>query len=298
MIGLALPFGTISIIDLLNDKIQRQKDITDNTEATILGEISHVEHDEPLVVSKLGRSVFAEQIRTLRTNLAYLAPGKKLQSILFTSSLSGEGKSFVSLNMGASLAMMDKKTVILEFDLRKPMLKTKLQIKNTKGISNYLIGQAELDEIVFPVDEQPNLSIVTSGPIPPNPVELMVNGRLRELFAGLREKFDYIIVDAPPIGIVTDAQVLEEFADATLYVVRQNYTPKSYLKFIDTLYTKKKLKHMNLIFNGIKAGGRYGYGYAGGYGHSNGNGYGYTDTMEKRRKGVFKYFRKKKTQVV
>lgn len=290
MIGLALPFGTISIIDLLNDKIISRKDITDNTEAPIFGEVSYTNHDEPLVVTNLGRTIFAEQIRGLRTNLAYLTSGKKLQSILFTSSISGEGKSFISLNLGASLAMMDKKTVILEFDLRKPRLKTALNINNTHGISNYLIGQAELDDIICPVEQQPNLSIITSGPIPPNPVELMVNGRLKELFAALKEKFDYIIIDAPPVGIVTDAQVLEEHADATLYVVRHDYTPKNYLKFIDDLYKGKKLKHMNLIFNGIKVGGRYGYGYGNGYGY--GYGYGYHD--DEPKKGMLGFNRRKK----
>ena len=285
LIGLALPFSAIIIIDLLNDKIIRHKDITDQTDATILGEVSFTNHDEPLVVTTMGRSLFAEQVRALRTNLAYLSPGKKLQSILFTSSFSGEGKSFISLNLGASLAMMEKKVVILEFDLRKPKLKTALHIENTTGLSNYLIGQANLDEIIFAVEEQPNLSIITSGAIPPNPVELMVNGRLTALFTELRERFDYIIIDAPPIGIVTDAQVLEEHADATLYVLRHDYTPKSYLKFIDALYKGKKLKNMNLIFNGIKQGGRYGYGY--------GYGYGYTDDHKEVKKGLFNFKKKK-----
>ena len=261
LVGLALPFSTISIIDLFNDKINHHKDITDVTSTTILGETSHVNNAEPLVVTKLGRSIFAEQIRILRTNLAYVTPGSKLQSILFTSSISGEGKSFLSLNLGASLAMMDKKTVILEFDLRKPKLNLALNIPNTSGISNYLIGQVDLESIIIPVKEQPNLSIITSGSIPPNPVELMVNGRLKEMFAALKEKFDYIIIDAPPIGIVTDAQILEEYADATLYVLRCNYTPKSYLKFIDSLHKDKKIKHLNLILNEVSEGGRYGYGY-------------------------------------
>jgi capsular exopolysaccharide synthesis family protein len=261
LVGLVLPFSIISIIDLFNDKIKHHKDITDVTSTTILGETSHVNSAEPLVVTKMGRSIFAEQIRILRTNLAYVAPGTNLQSILLTSSIGGEGKSFLSLNIGASLAMMDKKTVILEFDLRKPKLKTALNISNTTGISDYLIGQVELDKIIIPIADQPNLSIITSGAIPPNPVELMVNGRLKDLFTALKEKFDYIIIDAPPIGIVTDAQILEEYSDATLYVVRRNFTPKSYLKFIDSLYMGKKLKHMNLIFNDVSDEGRYGYGY-------------------------------------
>ena len=261
LLGIAIPFTIITVIDMLNDKIKRYKDITDVVGAIVLGETSHVNHDDPLVVSKKGRSIFAEQIRILRTNLAYLTPGKKLQTILFTSSISGEGKSFLSSNLGASLAMMEKKTVILEFDLRKPKLKTLLKIESNNGISNYLVGQAELSDILIPLTDQPNLSIITSGSIPPNPVELMVNGRLAELFAELKAKFDYIIIDAPPIGVVTDAQILAEHADATLYVMRYNYTPKSFLKDINILRKEKRLKNLNIIFNGIKEIGRYGYGY-------------------------------------
>jgi len=285
IIGLAIPFSTIKIIDLFNDKILRRKDIIDATGATILGEISYTDHDEPLVVNNTG-SVFAEQIRSLRTNLPYITSGKTPQSILFTSSISGEGKSFIAINLGASLAMMNKKTVILDFDLRKPMLNTLLNIDNKKGISNYLMGQVKLDEIIFPVAKQPNLSIISSGPVQNSPVELMVNGRLDDLMIALREKFDFIIVDAPPIGIVTDAQVLVEHADATLYVLRHDYTPKSYLKFFDGLYKSKKFKHMNLIFNGVKEGGRYGYEYGAGYG----NGYGYTN--KKVKKGLFGFLKK------
>lgn len=285
IIGLAVPFSTIKINDLFNDKIMRRKDIIDATGATILGEISFTDHDEPLAVNNTG-SVFAEQIRSLRTNLPYITSGKIPQSILFTSSISGEGKSFIALNLGASLAMMNKKTVILDFDLRKPMLNTLLKIENKKGISNYLMGQVKLDEIILPVAEQPNLSVISSGPIQQRPVELMVNGRLKDLFVALREKFDYIIVDAPPISIVTDAQILEEHADATLYVLRHEFTPKSYLKFFDGLYKSKKFKHMNLIFNGVKEGGRYGYEYGAGYG----NGYGYTN--KKVKKGLFGFLKK------
>jgi len=285
IIGLAVPFSTIKISDLFNDKIMRRKDIIDATGATILGEISFTDHDEPLAVNNTG-SVFAEQIRSLRTNLPYITSGKIPQSILFTSSISGEGKSFIALNLGASLAMMNKKTVILDFDLRKPMLNTLLKIENKKGISNYLMGQVKLDEIILPVAEQPNLSVISSGPIQQRPVELMVNGRLKDLFVTLREKFDYIIVDAPPISIVTDAQILEEHADATLYVLRHEFTPKSYLKFFDGLYKSKKFKHMNLIFNGVKEGGRYGYEYGAGYG----NGYGYTN--KKIKKGLFGFLKK------
>ncbi|WP_026897759.1 GumC family protein [Daejeonella oryzae] len=267
LIGLAIPFAIIYLIDLLNDKIKNRKEIEKATNAPILADISYADHEEALVVSKLGRTVMAEQIRALRTNISFLNPGKGVQSILFTSSMSGEGKSFISLNLGASLAMTDKKTVILELDMRKPKLHSSLGMSNPAGLSNYLVGSSELKDIIRPVPGQENYFIITCGPIPPNPAELLLNGRLQELFSELRAAFDYIIIDAPPVGIVTDAQILEQQADATLFVLRHDYTPKERLKMVDNLYRENKFKNLSLVFNAVKEGGKYGYGYGYGYGY-------------------------------
>ncbi|NEU10259.1 polysaccharide biosynthesis tyrosine autokinase [Flavihumibacter sp. R14] len=263
--GLAIPLGIIFIIDLLNDKITSRKDIEKATETPILADVSYTEHYEALVIGTNNRNIIGEQIRSLRTNLSFLNPGKGVQSILFTSSMSGEGKSFISLNLGASLAMTDKKTIILELDLRKPRLHAALKMPNKLGLSNYLIGKASLDEIIFPVAGQDNYYIITCGDIPPNPSELLLNGRLAELYTELRETFDYIITDAPPVGIVTDAQILEREADATLFVLRNEYTPKERLRLLDNLYRREKFKNLNLVFNAVKAGGKYGYGSGYGY---------------------------------
>lgn len=267
VIGIALPVGVIYILDILNNKINNRKDIEQHTSIPILGEISYSDYNELLVISKKGRSYFAEQIRALRTNLSFLLPGKGIQCLLFTSGLSGEGKSFISLNLGASFAMVGKKTVILEMDLRKPKLHSSLNILNKKGISNYLIGNAELQEILQPVPGQDGYYIITCGPIPPNPAELFINGRTQQLFEELRNRFDLIIVDAPPVGVVTDAQLLEQFTDATLYIVRHDFTPKHTLKMMDSLSREKKFKNLNLVFNAIKEGGKFGYGYGYGYGY-------------------------------
>lgn len=271
LLGIGLPIGVISIKDLLNDKIKSRKDIEKATKMPILAEISQTKESTELTLNPQGRTAVAEQIRALRTNLSFLSPGKKLQTIMFTSSLSGEGKSFISLNLGGSLAMMGKKTLILELDLRKPKLHTALNIDNSNGLSNYLIGQADLEKIVRPIPGQENYYIISSGPIPPNPVELIISSRMEELFTALKAEFDYIIIDAPPVGIVTDAQVLEQYADATIYVFRHDYTPKERLKYVDTLYREKKFKSMNAVFNGIKEGSRYGYS----------NGYGYYEEHKK-----------------
>ena len=155
----------------------------------------------------------AEQVRALRTNLQFIIPDEKQKVLLFTSGISGEGKSFVSLNLGASLAMSGKKVIILELDLRKPKLHVGLGIESKSGLSNYLIGKASLNEIVIQIPAQNNYSIITSGPIPPNPAELLVNGKILQLIEQLKPDFDYIIMDAPPVGLVTDAQILGQYAD-------------------------------------------------------------------------------------
>ena len=260
VIGLSIPFVIIVATDLFNDKIKSRKDIEKNTKTPILGEISWTEHEKAFVRDN-NRSVFAEQIRALRTNLSFLSSDKVVQSILFTSTKSEEGKTFISMNLGASLAMAGKKTLFLEFDMRKPKLTLGLNLEETKGLSSYLIGHSELNDIIRPVPGQDNLFIISCGAKPPNPVELLLNGRIDGLFEELRKRFDNIIIDAPPIGIVTDAQILEKQADATLFVLRQNFTPKENIELVDSLYKNAKFKKLNIVFNGIKKGGSYGYTY-------------------------------------
>ena len=258
--GLFIPFMIILMMDLFNDKIKSRKEIEKYTKVPILGEISWTEHDKPFVKDN-NRSVFAEQIRSMRTNLSFLSIDKPVQTILFTSSMSEEGKTFISINLGASLAMAGKKALFLEFDMRKPKLILGLNLEETNGLSSYLVACADLNEIIRQVPGQENLFVVGCGSKPPNPVELLLNGRIDNLFAELRSRFDYIIIDAPPIGVVTDAQILEKHADITLFVVRQNFTPRENLELVDNLYRNAKFKKLNIVFNGIKKGGSYGYSY-------------------------------------
>lgn len=260
LMGIVIPLLIIFTIDLLNDKIRSRKDIEKYTKTPVLGEVSWTDHEKPFVKDN-NRSVFAEQIRAIRTNLSFLSPDKPVQSILFTSSMSEEGKTFISINLGASLAMTGKKTLFLEFDMRKPKLVMGLNLEETKGLSSYLIGHSEINEIIRPVPGQENLFVIGCGANPPNPVELLLNGRIDVLFAELRKRFDYIIIDAPPIGVVTDAQILEQHADATLFIIRQNFTPKDKMELVNDLYRNIKFKKLHIIFNGIKKGGGYGYGY-------------------------------------
>ncbi|MBO9636408.1 MAG: polysaccharide biosynthesis tyrosine autokinase, partial [Chitinophagaceae bacterium] len=280
--GLLIPIVIIYIIDLFNDKVTTRSDIEKATNAPILGEIGHNENQQTLVFSQLSsRSVVAEQLRILRSNLSFLI-GEQFNkpTILVTSSFGGEGKSFVSTNIGAAMALSGKKTVILEFDLRKPKIVAGLGLQKGQGLTNYLIGAARMDELPQKVPGVEDLYVVPCGPVPPNPSEILLAPKIAELFRWLREEYDVIIIDTAPVGLVSDALTLSQYADATLYVVRQRYTYKKQLLFINELYTQGKFLKMGLLVNDVISkgtrgyygygGGRYGYGYGYGYGVQSG----------------------------
>ena len=276
LIGLALPALIIFIAEILNDKVTTRFDIEKITAVPILGEVGHSHSDKALVVNKISRSMVAEQFRIIRSNLQYVLNKTERPVILVTSSFSGEGKSFISINMGAVMALTGKKTVILEFDIRKPKVLAGLNMGKYPGITNYLVGKAELKNLIIPVPDQENLFVLPCGPIPPNPAELLLDSKVEEMFGWLRLHFDVIIIDTAPIGMVSDAMTLGKFADCTLYLVRQGYTFKKQVGLIDDLYQEGKLPSVSIVINDVKlkAGyGYYGYGrYGYGYGYGN-NGY-------------------------
>ncbi|GAA4400290.1 tyrosine-protein kinase [Nibrella viscosa] len=259
--GLILPIVGITLRDLLNKRVAERTDIDDATNAPVIGEIANVRHKNPIVVAGNDRTAVSEQIRALRTNLQFLRSGSNNMVLLITSSISGEGKSFVAVNLGASLALIKRPTVILEMDLRRPTLHTKLGLPVQTGLSNYLVGQAELDDILVPIPGYNNYWLIPCGPIPPNPTELLTSPRLEELFLKLRELFDFVLVDAPPVGLVTDAQIIGEHTDATLYMIRYNVTPKQALRNIETLYREQRLRKLSLVLNSVEQESMYGYGY-------------------------------------
>jgi capsular exopolysaccharide synthesis family protein len=281
--GLALVAGFISIKDMFNREVMFRADIEKATAAPILGEIMQDEKAHPIAITDGRRTAVAEQFRALRTGLNYIGINGGNKTIMITSSISGEGKSFIAINLAISLSLTKKKVVLLEFDLRKPKVSKMLDVPHTPGISNYLIGQAVVGEIIKkPVEGNEYFHLLSAGAIPPNPSELILNGRLEQLLASLRATFDYIIIDTAPVGPVTDARLLAPFTDATLYVIRHQRTPKFHLRMVDELYQTQELGKLSIIFNGIKMRGipGYGNGYANGYGYGNGNGYGYGYTDE------------------
>jgi capsular exopolysaccharide synthesis family protein len=216
----------------------------------------------------------AEQFRIIRSNLQYVLNKKEKSTILVTSSFSGEGKSYISTNMGAVMALAGKKTVILEFDIRKPKILSGLGIAKGPGITNYLIGKAELKDLIKPLPDHENLFVLGCGPIPPNPSELLLEQRVDDMFTWLKENFDVVLIDTAPVGMVSDAMTLGKFADSTLYLVRQGHTFKKQVAMIDEFYKDQKLPKVSIIINDVKLKPGYGYYGYGRYGYGYGYGYG------------------------
>lgn len=275
VVGLAIPAGIIFLREYLNDKVKSKTEIEQATNTPILGEIGHAEEKSALVVARNSRKFLAEQFRILRSNLQYILPKAERPVILVTSSFSGEGKSFVSTNLAAVLALSGKRTLIMEFDIRKPKIMQGLGLHEKKGITNYIVSNISLQELITPVPEVDNLYVMACGPVPPNPSEMLLNEKVEMMFAELKKNFDTIIIDSAPVGLVSDAITLGKYADATVYIVRHNYTLKKQLQLIDELYEHKKLPHLSIIINDINARAGYGsyYGY-GGYGYGYGYGFG------------------------
>ncbi|MFN3794250.1 MAG: polysaccharide biosynthesis tyrosine autokinase [Chitinophagaceae bacterium] len=281
LIGLIIPILLIYLIDIFNDKVTLRDQIVKKVNMPIAGEVTHVADPSKFVFNQ-SRSLVSEQFRILRTNLTFLFKGAaQSKVILITSTISGEGKSFVSSNLAAALSLTEKKVALLLFDLRK--LNTSAAIdkilgnQKNKGITNYLIGQADDFYSLKVLDmEYENLHIYPAGPIPPNPAELLLSSNMKGLFDKLRNEYDYIVVDSAPVGLVSDAFILQEYADITLYIVRQQYTLLKQLDFISEINETQKLRSLSIVVNDVKMAGRYGYyGYNYSYGYSYAYKYGY-----------------------
>lgn len=290
IIALIVVIVFIYLKEFTSTRLRFRSQIESRTNVPILAEIAFQPNKTnfPVVVEEGKRTLIAEEFRELRTNLSYVTFNSKENSkvILITSSIPNEGKSFVAINTSISLSLTGSNVVLLEFDLRKPKISKELGINRNPGLSTFFVGKSKPEEIVLPHPNIPKFSIIPSGPIPPNPSELISSPRLQELFDYLKQHFDYIIIDSPPVGSVTDAKILAEVADATLYIIRQNYTHSSFLELINDIQKKKTLPNLNIVFNGIKVktipGYRYGQSYNYGFGYGYGYGYGYTENEKKQ----------------
>ena len=259
--GLIFPTGLLFARDAIKNRVLSKGEVIYTTGLPVLSEIDYQENDDQ-VVAPAQNTYIGEQFRDLRTKLNYLhGRGEKGRVTLVTSSIGGEGKSFTLSNLGMVLGVSGKKTILLELDLRKPTFSALFKLDKTKlGLSDFLFGDATKAQIIQPLAVSDNLFVIDCGTLPPNPSELLESEELASLVKELRLEYDHILIDSPPMHLLTDAMIIAPLCDVTLYLVRQDYTPKQELEYISDVYTEKKLPRMNLVLNGIKSD-KYGYGY-------------------------------------
>ncbi|OXA81420.1 protein involved in gliding motility EpsB [Flavobacterium aquidurense] len=272
-LGLLIPLLFVLGIFFINNSIQNADDISKLTQIPLIGVIGVTKDNLSLAVFDKPKSALSEAFRTIRSSLQFLYKKQQVsgsKTLMITSSISGEGKTFCSINIATVFALSEKKTVIIGLDLRKPRLADEFNLNSQLGVVNYLIKHNSLVEITNST-QIPNLDVILSGPIPPNPSELILSDAMKELIDELKQKYDYIILDTPPVGLVSDALELAQYADVTLYIVRQNYTKKDMITLLNTRIKRGELNNASIVLNGYENKAKYGSGYGYGYGsYSNG----------------------------
>jgi capsular exopolysaccharide synthesis family protein len=272
LIGLALPFIVMLAYDFFNDKLVDLKEISRRTKVPVIGTLGHNRYETEMPTIDKPKSTLTESFRGLRINLQYLLrePDKKV--IAISSTVVGEGKTFTAANLAAIIAVTGKKVLLLGLDLRKPRVHRLFSYTGAIGVSTYLIGRSNIEDIVFP-SEVENLYFMPSGPIPPNPAELLGSSKMDELITWARQNYDYVIIDSPPVAIVSDAFLIARFTDANLFVVRYGYSSREVLNLINDIYKHQEIRNLALVINDFSP--RRGYGYSYSYAYSLGYSYGY-----------------------
>ena len=279
VLGLAIPAGILFLIEFFRYKIEGHEDVAALTKLPIIGDVAiasdHAKTKADIVVHANQNNLMEEVFRSIRANIQFMLKGDE-HTIMFTSTTSGEGKTFTAANLAVSFALLDKKVVIVGLDIRKPRLAELFEIPNHhQGITNLLVKEnptmEDIKKQILPSGVNDNLDVLMAGPIPPNPSELVSRQSLDIIIGQLKEHYDYVIIDTAPIGLVTDTQQIARIADLTVYMCRAAYTPKSSFAFINSLNAENKLPNMTIVINGIdmakkKYGYYYGYGKYGKYG--------------------------------
>jgi tyrosine-protein kinase Etk/Wzc len=263
LIGIWLPFLIALITEFLNNKIVSKSQLEQMLSAPVLAELDLVSNSQSLMhIKRRDRGIFGEQIRSLRTALRYYAKEGEPFYVLFTSSMSGEGKTFLSANLAASFALQGKRVALLEFDLRRPKLSKRFAYNEKTGISTFLIGKNEAADIALRVSEEGHLDLYPAGPVPPNPSELLSSERMKDFKAYLDANYDVIVMDTPPNGIVSDAQLLQGWSHINLIVTRFRQTLRDQVKDIEDWHNAGQFKPMGILLNGVSVKGYYGYKYS------------------------------------
>ncbi len=282
-LGLGFPIGFIFLFDLINPKIVSKEDLKKHTDIPIIGTVGHYVGKTNLVVNDHPKSQISESFRVIRANLEYMNPDNEdAKVILLTSSISGEGKTFCSINVAYTYANMGKKTVLVGADMRRPALSKNFGMERSHGLSNYLSGQDELKDVIY-ASKKEGLDIIPGGHVPPNPAELLTSSRMSEMVTFIKKHYEIIIFDTPPIGLVSDTVELVKHSSIPLIVVRQNVTYKKSLDAITEMYHSGKFKQLGIIMNDVNYT-KFDYGayYGNSYGYGSAYGYGYYDDEPKK----------------
>lgn len=284
LLGLAIPFGVVYLMESNNTKVRGRKDV-EHLAVPFLGELPQDGHEKKkeageantIVVKGGKRDIINEAFRVLRTNVEFMCNSSEGNKVIAMTSFNpGSGKSFVSMNLGMAIALKGKKVLIVDGDMRHGSTSAYMG-SPAKGLADYLGGAvSEVDTLIVKTPECQNMQVLPIGSIPPNPTELLESPRFGELIGELKSRFDYIIIDCPPIEVVADAQIIDKFADRTFFVIRAGLFDRSMLPELDRLYEEKKYRNMSFILNGSRNDqGRYGYSHTYRYGYGYGYGYGY-----------------------
>ena len=279
IIALALPALIIFLLEFFRYKIEGHEDVAKLTTLPIIADVAvsteSAKTKGEIVIHENRNNQMEEIFRSMRTNLQFVLENDE-KVVMFTSSTSGEGKTFITSNLAVSFALLGKKVLLVGLDIRKPRLADLFEIDDHQhGITNLLVKNApsweEIQQQLVPSGINNNLTLLMAGPTPPNPSELVSRKSLDDIFAELRKHYDYILVDTAPVGLVTDTIEIGRVCDATVFVCRADFTPKESIVMINSLHNQKKLPKINIVINGIdmskkKYGYYYGYGRYGKYG--------------------------------
>ena len=260
MVGLGIPAVVIVVRDFFDKKIGTYGDIQSSTNIPVLGFIARHDRTSDYIVPKDSRTALAESFRSIRIKLEYLnEEGKHRRVIGLTSSSSGEGKTFCSTNLAAVIAQAGKRTLLIDIDLRRPRVTRYFENGDGRGLSSYLVGEVDDMRDLIHKTHIENLEVIHSGPVCSNPLDLIATDKMKKLMDTFRDEYDHIVLDTPPVGLVSDYLVIMTLTDYNVYVVRDSTTDMDSLRMINELYDSEKIKNVGILINDVKSLANYGY---------------------------------------
>ncbi|MBX2960430.1 MAG: polysaccharide biosynthesis tyrosine autokinase [Flavobacteriales bacterium] len=299
LLGIVISIIILILKYVLKNTISTMDEISKhaNTALSILGTVPIYSREIPisqLVINKDPKSIISESFRAIRTNLQFIAKADESKLMAITSTISGEGKTFCTINLSGIIAMSGKKVIILDLDMRRPKIHAGFGVNNDKGMSTILIDKDDIKSCIHH-SELANLDFITSGPIPPNPSELIISGKLDDIVAELKKDYDLVVLDNPPIGLVSDAMEMLKKADYPIYVFKSEYSRKNFINNLNKLIGENGIKKLSIILNGVDYTNKfYSYGYNYNYSYGNKDGYYYDDTRNESK--IKRFLKKNKKQ--